>query len=141
MEFILYKTVSDNTALSKELTNGLTVSGTMRDGVSTLTPQFLIETDPRPYNYLYAFGKYYFINPDTVLYRNGIFEMSAREDVLYTFSEQIKQISGIVEYSENTANTYISDNRIKQYQYTKRQTKKIGQPFSYNSQIILQTIG
>lgn len=93
----LYKFNGDKREISKELTDRLTVSGTLKDKCNLITPEVLIKTDPREYNYAYIaeFNRYYFVK-DITVYRQGLWVLQLKEDVLMTYKDSILEWSGIV---------------------------------------------
>lgn len=106
MDIYLYNNTSEKTRVSKTLLNEQKYTGTLRDEASIMSPVFMIEeVNPVGYNYCYipAFGRYYFIE-DITSVRNGLWSLSCMVDVLMSFSDDIRNLSVIVDRSENTQN-------------------------------------
>lgn len=111
MDITLYKNSSEKNKISKNLSNGHTLSGTLRNESNVVSPTIIINIDnPTSYNYAYIpmFGRYYFIT-DFVSLRTGIWQVSMHVDVLMSYKEQIKNLNVIINNSEETgANNYLS---------------------------------
>ena len=107
----LYKTLSEDNKLDKELTlvREVNINLLIRSNVTAF--DFSLSGDTVDINYMYIpdFGKYYFLKSPTIE-RNGYTSYRAEEDVLMTYREQIRQESGIVLRQENEGNLYIADN-------------------------------
>jgi hypothetical protein len=97
MELLLYKTVDENSKLEKTLSEEVSLVGALKDGCSIVSPNIMIQTNPIGYNYAYIpeFGRYYFIKNVTVV-RKNMFLVNLNVDVLMSFKDEIKELSGIV---------------------------------------------
>lgn len=124
MEIKLYKTYSPRKKLVKDLTDGITLVGTLRAQSSVMSPTFTVQdTSVVGYNYCYIpdFGRWYYINGIDAL-RANLYELSLGIDVLMTYSAEIRQNYAIVDKVESlgAAYNYINDsswvntNRMKQ---------------------------
>lgn len=124
MEIKLYKTSSPRKKLVKDLTDGITLVGTLRAQSSVMSPTFTIQdTAVVGYNYCYIpdFGRWYYINGIDAL-RANLYELSLGIDVLMTYAAQIRNNYAIVDKVESlgAAYNYINDgswvntNRMKQ---------------------------
>lgn len=124
MEIKLYKTSSPRKKLVKELTDGITLVGTLRAQSSVMSPTFTVQdTAVVGYNYCYIpdFGRWYYINGIDAL-RANLYELSLGIDVLMTYAAEIRQNYAIIDKAENfgAAYNYINDgswvntNRMKQ---------------------------
>ena len=124
MEIKLYKTSSPRKKLVKELTDGITLVGTLRAQSSVMSPTFTVQdTAVVGYNYCYIpdFGRWYYINGIDAL-RSNLYELSLGIDVLMTYAAEIRNNYAIVDKVESlgTAYNYINDgswvntNRMKQ---------------------------
>lgn len=99
----------------------LTMTGTLRDGSSLITPtisfEFPSDTSPMSnswnlhfnYAYIAKFARYYWITDWT--YDGGLWHASMKVDVLATFRPQILAASAFVAYDES-ANTDLVDSRM-----------------------------
>lgn len=107
----LYKTLSEDNKLDKELTlvREVNINLLIRSNVTAF--DFSLSGDTVDINYMYIpdFGKYYFLKSPTIE-RNGYTSYRAEEDVLMTYKDQIRQESGIILRQENEGNLYITDN-------------------------------
>ena len=107
----LYKTLSEDNKLDKELTlvREVNINLLIRSNVTAF--DFSLSGNTVDINYMYIpdFGKYYFLKSPT-FERNGYTSYRAVEDVLMTYKAQIRQESGIIFRQENEGNLYIADN-------------------------------
>lgn len=91
-------------------------TGTLRGDCSFLHPVIALEKTTPPfdnaYNYMYIpqFGRYYFIN-DIVTLSNGVWEIHADVDVLYSNYKDIYESKAIIAKSQdvNNSNMYLND--------------------------------
>lgn len=124
MEIKLYKTSSPRKKLVKDLTDGITLIGTLRSQSSVMSPTFTVQDiSVVGYNYCYIpdFGRWYYINGIDAL-RANLYELSLGIDVLMTYAAEIRQNYAIVDKVESlgAAYNYINDgswvntNRMKQ---------------------------
>lgn len=124
MEIKLYKTSSPRKKLVKDLTDEITLVGTLRAQSSVMSPAFTVQdTSVVGYNYCYIpdFGRWYYINGIDAL-RANLYELSLGIDVLMTYAAQIRNNYAIVDKVESlgSAYNYINDgswvntNRMKQ---------------------------
>lgn len=97
MELVLYKTTDENSKLEKTLSEEISLVGALRDASSIVAPSILIQSNPIGYNYAYVpqFGRYYYIKNITA-YRKGAYIVDLKCDVLMSFKDEIKQLSGVV---------------------------------------------
>lgn len=120
MEITLYMTTSDRRALTKTLTNSNIVTGLVRQDskLGWKNINLLISGDFSTFSWNYisltAGGRtrYYFIQNMTVQ-RNGITEITAEEDVLFTFKTEILQAKGLVVRSGNLGSMDYDDGTVK----------------------------
>ena len=119
-EIILQRNNSENNNINKDITNILTLSGTLKNQTSIINPTIIIEadlTDITTCNYLTisSFNRSYFItNIESV--RNNLVEISAHVDVISSFKSEILSNTAIVKRQENNWNLYIDDGLFKSYQ-------------------------
>lgn len=103
MDITLYVNNSEKNKIGKNLTNDLSLSGTLRDATNIINPVILIELNEiGNYNYCYIsnFNRYYFITDITVI-RTGLFAISLAVDVLESFKTDIKNLSVILLNTQN----------------------------------------
>ena len=124
MEIKLYKTSSPRKKLVKELSDGITLVGTLRAQSSVMSPTFTVQdTAVVGYNYCYIpdFGRYYYINGINAL-RANLFELSLGIDVLMTYAAAIRSNAAIVDkvesfgagYNYINDGSFVNSNRMKQ---------------------------
>lgn len=98
MQITLYVNSSEKQTINKSISNGLILTGLLRNESSVVNPTILIEIDnPSFYNYAYIpeFGRYYFIT-DMVSVRTNLWRISMSVDVLMSYQEQILNLDVIV---------------------------------------------
>ena len=97
MELVLYKTADENSKLEKTLSEEVSLVGALKDGCSITAPSIMLQQNPIGYNYAYipAFNRYYYIKNVTVV-RKNIFMIGLKVDVLMSFKDEIKELSGVV---------------------------------------------
>lgn len=127
MRIILYKTVSERIKIDKVLEEELELVGSLRDASSITTPSILLQMNPVDYNYVYIpdFKRYYYINSITAM-RNKAFLIDLRCDVLMSYSNEIKELEGVVsrlntgsQYSTRQITTEVlEDTRRIDYDYS-----------------------
>ena len=127
----LYKTLSEDNKLDKELTlvKEISINLLIRSNVTSF--DFSLSGVIPDVNYMFIpdFGKYYFLKSPTIE-RNGYTSFRAEEDVLMTYREQIRQETGIVLRQENEGNLYITDSTFPVENRNKTFFKKFQNGFS-----------
>lgn len=115
MNIKLYYNSSEENKLSKELTNELSLQGTLRVRSDLLNPDILMDgIDFTIYNYAYIplFERYYFIRGYDI-YRNDLYVVHMEVDVLQTYKDEIKYLPSILMETESYgADEYLSSDRI-----------------------------
>lgn len=145
MEIKLYKTSSPRKKLVKELTDEITLTGTLRAQSSVMSPSLQIQDIPViGYNYCYIpdFGRYYYINDINAL-RANLFELSLGIDVLMTYASEIRGNYAIVDKVENfgVAFNYINDGSWINTNRTDQSIINFANGFNDNGEFILITAG
>ena len=140
----LFKTDSENNRVVKVLTDEKQLSGELRNQTSVLNPNIRIETADNisTYNYAYIseFGRYYYIT-DIVSVRTNLWVVSLRCDVLMSYKDEIKTITGVIVRQENNPNKLLVD-RLERIQSNKEiDILYYPDAFSKNLQYILVTAG
>lgn len=140
----LFKTASENNRVVKALTDEKQLSGELRNQTSVLNPSIRIESayNISTYNYAYIseFGRYYYIT-DITSVRTNCWIISLRCDVLMSYSDQIKAITGVVVRQESNPNKLLVD-RLERLQSNKEiDILYYPDAFSKNLQFILVTAG
>lgn len=144
MDITLYKNNSEKNKIRKNLSNGHTLSGTLRNESNVVNPAIIINIDnPTVYNYVYIpmFGRYYFIT-DFVSLRTGIWQINLKSDVLMSFKDSILSSRALI---QNTQSVGKSDYLNGSNWVTNCKTKTDIIPFSNgllnDGQYILITAG
>lgn len=145
MEIKLFKTLSPRKKLGKELTDGITLTGTLRGQSSVMSPSLQIQDIAViGYNYCYIpdFGRYYYINDINAL-RANLFELSLGIDVLMTYASEIRGNYAIVDKVENfgVAFNYINDGSWINTNRTDQSIINFANGFNDNGEFILITAG
>lgn len=140
----LFKTASENNRVVKTLTDEKQLSGELRNQTSILNPSIRIESADNisAYNYAYIseFGRYYYIT-DITSVRTNCWIISLRCDVLMSYSNQIKAITGVVVRQESNPNKLLVD-RLERLQSNKEiDILYYPDAFSKNLQFVLVTAG
>lgn len=112
MEIKLYHNTSANNKIDKSLHSETTYSGNLRDDSKVVNPEIMIESSNLTgFNYAYipAFHRYYYI-VEITSYRNNLWIVKLKVDVLMSFASDIKGLSCIIEATESyEGNDYLSD--------------------------------
>lgn len=113
MIITLYKNLSDNKDVSKNLVAGPSYTVNIKRDCSVEEPYFLLEkstTDIADYNYLYCpdFHRYYFINKRRIV-MGGLYEIECFVDPLVSFAAGIRGLTALVERQEFRFNPYLED--------------------------------
>ncbi len=140
----LFKTNSENNRVVKTLTDEKQLSGELRNQTSVLNPSIRIESADNisTYNYAYIseFGRYYYIT-DIVSVRTNCWVVSLRCDVLMSYKDEIKTITGVVVRQESNPNKLLVD-RLERIQSDKEiDILYYPDAFSKNLQYVLVTAG
>ena len=102
---------SEKNKLNKNLTTGVTLSGTLRNESNVVNPSIVINIEnPTIYNYAYIedFKRYYFIT-DYISLRTGIWQINLKSDVLMSFKDSILASNVLINSTETTGKSnYLS---------------------------------
>ena len=145
MEIKLYKTSSPRKKLVKDLTDGITLTGTLRGQSSIMSPSLQIQdVAVIGYNYCYIpdFGRWYYINGINAL-RANLFELSLGIDVLMTYAEGIRNNSAIVDKAQPqyAAMPYINDGSFVSTNKMEQTVINFSNGFNDEGEFILITAG
>ena len=145
MEIKLYKTSSPRKKLVKDLTDGITLTGTLRGQSSIMSPSLQIQDIAIiGYNYCYIpdFGRYYYINGINAL-RANLFELTLGIDVLMTYAKAIRSNAAIVDkvQSFGAAYNYINDGSWVNTNRMNQSIINFPTGFNDNGEFILITAG
>ena len=116
MRITLYQNRSESNVVDKVLTKIADVDGTLREETSILNPEFNIDVDSAGiilcnYIYIEEFNRYYFVN-DIESVRNGLWRISCHVDVLSTYKNEIRMLSGIIARQEFEYNLLLDDDKF-----------------------------
>lgn len=95
---------------TKQPSGGTQISVRLKDNCSVEAPVFILTGGLPDYNYVEAFGHYYFVS-DIVSLTADVSEIHCTQDVLATYKSDIGNTSAFVMYDE-TSNTTITDARL-----------------------------
>lgn len=145
MEIKLYKTSSPRKKLVKDLTDEITLVGTLRAQSSVMSPTFTVQdTSVVGYNYCYIpdFGRWYYINGIDAL-RANLYELSLGIDVLMTYAADIRNNTAIIDRTQNgtSANVYIDNGTFVNTSKLETDTYNFTNGFNDNPEYILITAG
>ena len=110
MDITLCTNNSEKNKISKDITEGITLSGTLRNASNVVTPTIMLNIDnPTIYNYAYIsdFHRYYFIT-EYVSVRTGLWQINLKSDVLMSFKDSILTSRVLVNKSESSGSSYLS---------------------------------
>ena len=117
MELNLFTCTAENERVDKTnyISNRFVLNGNLKDASSVIDPVIMIEKNNPTlydYNYMYIpeFKRWYYIN-DIISVKNGLWEIHAHVDVLYTWGADIKRMNGVADKLEDilNANVYYDD--------------------------------
>lgn len=116
MEVVFYYNLSDARCINKELVEGETFIGQMRDEVSIMNPIIRFDTDQiMRYNYAYIpeLQRYYSID-DITVFRQGVTDVTMSVDVLMSFRRDILNTIAVVDKQAMPENgdEYIDDGSL-----------------------------
>lgn len=119
MDVTLYSCTAEPNRLDKTsfLTSKKAITGAVpRGDIGCMTPTLTIEAADSEiiganYCYISDWGRYYFIT-DIHCPVEGMFIISLRTDVLMSFKDEIRQLSGVVKRTPDNYDMYLSDDRI-----------------------------
>jgi len=116
MEVQFYYNLSDARCINKELVEGETFTGQMRDEVSIMNPVIRFDTDQiMRYNYAYIpeLQRYYSID-DITVFRQGVTDVTMSVDVLMSFRRDILNTVAVVDKQAMQINgdEYIDDGSL-----------------------------
>ena len=118
MQISLFNCTAERERVDKTqfINNRFPIDGYLKDKTSCVNPVIQIQKESNPitynYNYMYIgeFNRYYYID-DIVNVNKNMWEIHAHTDVLYSFINDIRKSSAIIEKSEteNNSNLYMND--------------------------------
>lgn len=143
MTIKLYRNLSEEIAVTKNITDEITYTGSLRSESSVIDPVILIEaSNLSDYNYAWIeeFHRFYFIR-DISSVRTNLWRLTMHVDVLSTYAGYIKENNAIMSRNSNVWNLYYQDDQFKILNYETIQTKAFGTSLNPSSQIVLIVAG
>lgn len=146
MDIILYKTDSERERINKTLSEGVTLTGSLRGESSVIKPSILIEAvNISDYNYCYIaeFGRYYYIN-NIISVRTSLWRIECSVDVLMSFQTQILNLDVIVSdlsLGEDPTSVYFSGEQWQSIVKTKTDVIQFPSGLLDDGEYILITSG
>ena len=143
MTIKLYRNLSEEIAVTKNITDEITYTGSLREESSVIDPVIMIQTSNlSDYNYAWIeeFHRFYFIK-NIVSVRTNLWRLTMHVDVLSTYAGYIKDNNGILARNSNVWNLYYQDEQFKILNYETIQTKAFGASLNPSSQFVLLVAG
>lgn len=141
MNIVLQTNASPKNALTKDVTDVLTVSAYLKEQTSIVDPVFVVSGlsagDVSSINYITVetLGRSYFVT-DIQSVVNNVFEFTAHVDVLSSYADEIKAQTAVIHRQENAWNLYLDDGIFKTYQNPNIVTKLFPSGFTTQSFIL-----
>lgn len=146
-----YTNKSASNVVHKDITQIVTMQGTLRDNSSITDPVLVIHCDGadvwrQGFNYLYipSFARYYYVTnmiavagvfeSQTQLNPTQLWEVQCHVDVLMSFANQIAEQSAVVARQEAKYNLMLDDGFFMSYQDPKIQTKTFSNATPFETQ-------
>ncbi len=121
----------------------VTLEGSLKNETSIKNPTILVQGNPIGANYAYIpeFKRYYFIEDITIV-RDNLFTVKMRVDVLYTYRNEIQNLTCVIEkqYGSNT-DMYIDDGTYRFENKISNEVVSFPNGFNDNPDYILLTAG
>lgn len=142
MTITFYTNTSNEKVVSKQLTQVIQLTGTMRESCEIESPVFTVAGDlaqllPCNYFYITEFGRYYYMTKKPKILRTGLYEISGAVDVLMSFKDQIRASNAIIKKQTYKNNTLLNDGSFKVYQNTETVTKQFPNGFSGTTYVLM----
>lgn len=145
MEVRFFCNKSDSRVINKTLSAGPSYEGSVRDEVDLMNPIVRVEADDLiDYNYVYipGFKRFYDIVTKTI-FREGVWDISLKVDVLMSFRGDINQLQVVVDKQSmpNNGNEYIDDGSLVAENVMFQQIYEYPNGFNSAGEYILITAG
>lgn len=136
---------SDERQIFKELINGVSLEGKLRDDSSIITPTIMFESDAvMRYNFCYIpdWQRYYFIR-DIKSFRSNLYIVSMECDVLMSFKNDISNFEVVVDKQtmDSNGDEYIDDGSLVCDNYMFNRIYNFARGFNDTPEYILITAG
>lgn len=111
---------SEMNALTKSITDIVSLTGTLKSETSIIDPVILVnatmaQVKTCSYMTITEFGRSYFVKGIREI-RDGLMEITGHVDVLSTYASQIRANDAIIKKQESQWNLYLNDGSFKVYQ-------------------------
>lgn len=145
MNIKLYKNFSEPNRVNKELELIKDMTGQLKEESNVINPIITIQADnPSHCNYCYIkeFSRYYFIR-DIKSVRNKIWQLQLQVDPLYTYRDQILQMSAVIDKQQGTdfSTELYNDGSFRTREDNFIETWNFENGFNDNGTFILMTAG
>jgi hypothetical protein len=137
----IYTNNSEKIALSKNLTELMTVSGVLREMTSIQNPTIILNrniTDLINCNYVFIedFNRYYYVNNITSVKQN-LTQLDLSCDVLMSFKDDILKQTAIIKKQQDNWNLYIDDGSFSAQQNSRVQIKSFPNSIEGESYVLV----
>ena len=137
----IYTNNSEKIAISKNLTELMTVSGVLRDTTSLQTPSIILNrniSDLINCNYVFIedFNRYYYVNNITSVKQN-LTQLDLSCDVLMSFKDDILKQTAIIKKQQDNWNLYIDDGSFSAQQNSRVQIKSFPNSIEGESYVLV----
>ena len=137
----IYTNNSEKIAVSKNLTELMTVSGVLRDTTSLQTPSIILNrniSDLINCNYVFIedFNRYYYVNNITSVKQN-LTQLDLSCDVLMSFKDDILKQTAIIKKQQDNWNLYIDDGSFSAQQNSRVQIKSFPNSIEGESYVLV----
>lgn len=131
IEVKYYTTQNDERVINKTIENEKSFDCVLKDNTSITKPIIQIATSENlnTYNYCYIpdFHRYYFID-DIMILKNGLYQITARCDVLMTYKPDILDSTALINRQENIGQDFLVDEMKPVYNYKQTTIQKFPYP-------------
>lgn len=142
MEITFYNCTSEYNRINKDLSEAITVSGSLTDDTSIVNPVIRVSLNSnivtKNYCVIPVFGRYYFVKD--IVASNKELIITLHCDVLASFKNDILNSKATITRS-NKGNKNIVDSLVLTTAKIKKQVKKVGTGFTKDEKYIIQIGG
>ena len=143
MDIIFYNNLSDPDTIGKSITTVTTLSGYLKNDCEITAPHIVISNNGAVnanYCYIEAFGRYYFIDKQTILSNNRV-ALDLSVDVLESFKDNIKALSVMLANSTTDNDRYLNGSEWVTKVKTTTHIKQFPSGLNSSGEYILITAG
>lgn len=142
MELKLYTNNSSDNVVTKDITQLVSITGTLRENCSIIDPVIRVSDSVMNnaiaavcnYAMIAQFGRYYFVN--NIVSVGKFWEIHMHCDVLSSFQTQLKSLDAVVGRAEDMYNLYLQDGYFKTYQNPHIEIKQFPAGFTQQAYIL-----